>query len=85
MEAIKELHGQLCRQIGEAHARLMKDVEQIRERQKDWALSDLERRVRWAKYTLEVADLEREKLHIERTLYQVANVGTPEAYQSITG
>lgn len=85
MEAIKEHYGQVCRQIGEAYARLTKDVEQIRERQTDWSLSDLERRTRWAKYTLEVYDLEREKLHIERTLAQVANVGTPEAYQSITG
>ena len=68
MNAMQELHRNLCGQIGEAYARLTADINQIRERQKDWALSDLERRVRWAKYTLETADLERHRMILEREM-----------------
>lgn len=85
MPHIDEHLADTTRRIAEAHQRLTADLEKLREQYTDWSRRDLELRVRWAHYTLEVADLERQKLHILRTLEQVANVGTPEARQSING
>lgn len=85
MAAIDEMLSDTTRRIAEAHLRLTADLDKLRDQHTDWARRDLELRVRWARYTLEVADLERQKLHIMRTLEQVANVGTPEARQSING
>lgn len=85
MSAIDEHFSELVRMIALANRDMMADIEKLREMHKDWTRLDLEIRVRWAKYTLEVADLEREKLHVMRTLEQVANVGTPEAHQSLHG
>ena len=84
MAEIDELLSDTVKRIAQAHQRLTADLEKLREVFPDWARRDLELRVRWAQYTLEVADLERQKLPIMRALEQVANV-TPEAVQSING
>lgn len=85
MAEIDELLSDTVKRIAQAHQRLTADLEKLREVFTDWARRDLELRVRWAQYTLEVADLERQKLHITRALEQVANARTPEAVQSING
>lgn len=85
MSHINEALADTTRRIAEAYKRLSDDLVKLREQHKDWGRLDLEKRVRWAQYTLEVADLERQKLHIMRALEQVANVAQPEAFQSING
>lgn len=85
MAAIDDHLREVTGHIAKAHQRLMGDTEKLRATFKDWSRADLEIRIRWAQYTLEVADLERTKLNIMRAMEQVANVATPEAYQSVNG
>lgn len=68
MDALQELMSQTCGQIAEAHGHLMDDIAILRERHQDWMVRDFEIRVRWARYTLETADLERQRMSLLRTM-----------------